>query len=181
MEALASAQCFAHGWSTKIKIMTFLYLANFVLGILQQHVETIATVFASTRETSEEPSTRPRVYDNTKTPQEWFKSLIDSLDSLSHLFDGLCDREFFVTENGYAGLTNGYVEEGGVAVLLPDLDMPVLLRRDDSNDGYRFVGGAYVDGMVPQMCNYFDKPVLGDQERETIWDNLEGKDLTSST
>jgi hypothetical protein len=76
--------------------------------------------------------------------------------------------------NGYVGRTNGYAEEGDLLVLILDLGMSALLRRELSRNKYRFVGGAYIDGM---MKNLDGKGYSADQNIITRWDKFEGKEL----
>ncbi|KAF2675322.1 hypothetical protein BT63DRAFT_34385 [Microthyrium microscopicum] len=59
------------------------------------------------------------------------------------------DREFFTTEGGYIGLTNGHVQEGDHVVLVPALHSPVLLRKHKISSEYSFVGVATVPDMMP--------------------------------
>jgi hypothetical protein len=63
----------------------------------------------------------------------------------------LIDREFFITKDGFMGLTNGYVEEGDVLALLPGLWMPMLLRKDPLKDGYKCVGVASIKNLEPSV------------------------------
>jgi Heterokaryon incompatibility protein (HET) len=68
-----------------------------------------------------------------------------------YLESTLIDREFFITKDGFMGLTNGYVEEGDVLALLPGLWMPLLLRKDSSSNRYSCVGVASIKSLEPTV------------------------------
>jgi Heterokaryon incompatibility protein (HET) len=88
-------------------------------------------------------------------------------NALIEISEVLSDREFFITHNGYVGVTNGHIREGDLVVLIPELHRPVILRKEPSMNEHRFVGGADIAGMMPK--SWPDWEEYGD----TIWDEAE--------
>jgi hypothetical protein len=62
----------------------------------------------------------------------------------------LQDRQLFLTVNGRIGFTLKAVQEGDVVCVFNNAFVPHVLRRvnDGERDRYRFVGDAYVHGLM---------------------------------
>jgi len=80
------------------------------------------------------------------------------------------DWEFFVTEKGYMGLTNGHVKPGDLIILVPALAGPAIIRIHQEKRGYKFVGVADIADMIPRWSKCWPYGVQ-DCDKDTIWDD----------
>jgi len=84
------------------------------------------------------------------------------------------DNEFFVTKSGYTGITNGYVQEGDLVVLVPNLSCPTVLREDAQKGGYKFVGVSRIGGMMPKFRFMNEDTDFVDSKH---WEQLKSKEI----
>jgi hypothetical protein len=80
------------------------------------------------------------------------------------------DREFFVTQRGFLGVTNGHVAVGDLIVLAPALAAPTIIRQTANESSYRFVGIAEIDGLMPPWSQFRSHRILIDRP---LWDDDE--------
>ena len=57
-------------------------------------------------------------------------------------------RRFCVTQQGYFGLVPKEARPGDLICILLGADLPVVLRKDPSEDRYQYVGDCYVYGIM---------------------------------
>jgi hypothetical protein len=73
----------------------------------------------------------------------------------------LQDRQLFFTVNGRIGFTLKEVQEGDVVCVFNNAFVPHVLRRANDREGerYRFVGDAYVHGLMYGAADEMDLDV----------------------
>lgn len=71
------------------------------------------------------------------------------------------DRQLFLTENGRIGFTLKGVQEGDLVCVFNNAWVPHVLRRANDNgiEKYRFVGDAYVHGLMYGAADEMDLEV----------------------
>jgi hypothetical protein len=77
-----------------------------------------------------------------------YKLPISSIDN-----GPLTGKEFFVTDQGTVGITNGFVEVEDKIFAIPDLGTPILVRKLPGVNGYQFVGVARVERITSSRLN----------------------------
>ena len=67
-----------------------------------------------------------------------------------------CERRLFTTDSGYLGLGNHHMIAGDVIAIL---FVPCVLRQlsDKPEDGYAFIGEAYVHGAMEKRSRIFQR------------------------
>jgi hypothetical protein len=89
----------------------------------------------------------------------------DHLDKVCQAFEqGSKRRRLLITEKGYVGSASQTAEEGDIACVLPSCSAPVIVRKFQDEDSYKFVGECYLHGfMDAEVITLQIKGVLKEQ------------------
>lgn len=79
-----------------------------------------------------------------------FRELGFGTDWFDVFAQSCCERRLFTTDTGYVGLGNHHMAAGDRVAVLFGLHVPCILRplSDRPEDGYEFIGEAYVHGAM---------------------------------
>ena len=81
--------------------------------------------------------------------QPSFSRMFPSLSSSEHIFHASCfRRSFFITQSGRFGLGPMFLPKNAEVWALLGSQVPFILSRSDSSKPYKFLGQAYVDGLM---------------------------------
>jgi len=86
----------------------------------------------------------------TLPPSSWIAEVLGKLPEEEWYTSALAciERCFFLTEDGYLGLSPPCAEEGDVLVVVLGVEVPFVLRPTDKRGEFRLVGEAYVHGLM---------------------------------
>lgn len=80
---------------------------------------------------------------------------VEFVDYYSHLLNHVAvGRRLFVTQNGFLGMGTWNIREGDDVCILSGGQVPYVLRPvDNYPDSWRYIGDAYVDGIMEVRSN----------------------------
>ena len=113
---------------------------------LEANADTLANIIAQSGATGSTATELPHPTDpSLQALQTLFKTLYGPSWLLLHL----SDMEFFVTESGLPGVTNGWVEDGDEVIAIEDLNCLAIVRKSADKVGFKFVGIASIHRKNP--------------------------------
>ena len=159
-------------WSREERDTFFAHFGALRTGDLEDHAKVLANVLTPS-ETVEfvKDGVLGSAYPGTKQLRSLLLSQNDPTQYFTPL-SKLSDKEFFVTESGYLGITNGYVQVDDLVVLVLNLGCPTILREDAQKGAYKYVGICRIDGLMPKKRPWQEDPNFVDTDP---WGQLKSK------